>query len=254
MSTTSFFVLFESAAGYALFSVLESEDIALLLNEVQQGISDLNKFQRVIKLIAFHPFDSAENALENINAISEHEITSDLKTFLETNMSKSQKSSNKNSKQSLGVIEPLLATNIQENLHIPCRSDDIIRELVRGLRGHLSSLVKTLEASTLTQAQLGLAHAFSRAAVKFNPNRSDNMIIQAVALLDQLDKDLNSMAMRVKEWYSWHFPELKDIVKDNYLFARCAAFIKVFFYYFYFFIDFYIDFYILICIIYYYLL
>jgi nucleolar protein 56 len=53
------------------------------------------------------------------------------------------------------------------------------------------------------------------------------MIIQAIALLDQLDKDLNTFAMRVREWYSWHFPELKDVVKDNYMFARCAAAIQV---------------------------
>lgn len=26
------------------------------------------------------------------------------------------------------------------------------------------------------------------------------------ALCLQLDKDLNTMAMRIKEWYSWHFP------------------------------------------------
>lgn len=26
--------------------------------------------------------------------------------------------------------------------------------------------------------------------------------------------------MRIKEWYGWHFPELKDIVKDNTLYAR----------------------------------
>ncbi len=32
--------------------------------------------------------------------------------------------------------------------------------------------------------------------------------------------------MRVREWYSWHFPELKDLVKDNYMYARCAAFIQ----------------------------
>jgi len=32
--------------------------------------------------------------------------------------------------------------------------------------------------------------------------------------------------MRVREWYSWHFPELKDLVKDNYMFARCAAYIQ----------------------------
>jgi len=52
------------------------------------------------------------------------------------------------------------------------------------------------------------------------------MVIQSIALLDQLDKDINTFAMRVREWYSWHFPELKDIVKDNLLFAQCAAFIK----------------------------
>ena len=29
--------------------------------------------------------------------------------------------------------------------------------------------------------------------------------------------------MRVKEWYSWHFPELRDLVRENYAFARGAA-------------------------------
>lgn len=39
-----------------------------------------------------------------------------------------------------------------------------------------------------------------RTQVKFNPGRSDNMIIQSIGLLDQLDKDLNTFAMRVREW------------------------------------------------------
>jgi nucleolar protein 56 len=52
------------------------------------------------------------------------------------------------------------------------------------------------------------------------------MVIQAIALLDQLDKDINTFAMRVKEWYSWHFPELKEVVKDNFQFAQCAALIR----------------------------
>lgn len=54
------------------------------------------------------------------------------------------------------------------------------------------------------------------------------MIIQSIALLDQLDKDINTFAMRVREWYSWHFPELKLIVSDNFVFARCASYIKVY--------------------------
>ncbi len=76
------------------------------------------------------------------------------------------------------------------------------------------------------QAQLGLAHAYSRAKVKFNVNRVDNMIIQAIALLDTLDKDINTFVMRVREWYSWHFPELVKIVNDNYQYSKLALLIK----------------------------
>lgn len=52
------------------------------------------------------------------------------------------------------------------------------------------------------------------------------MIIQAIALLDQLDKDVNTFAMRVREWYGWHFPELVKIVPDNYQYARCVGLIQ----------------------------
>lgn len=45
-------------------------------------MQDLSRFQRVVKMIAFQPFDSAENALENINAITEHEVTPDLKVII----------------------------------------------------------------------------------------------------------------------------------------------------------------------------
>ena len=51
------------------------------------------------------------------------------------------------------------------------------------------------------KAQLGLSHSYSRAKVKFNINRVDNMIIQAISLLDTLDKDVNTFVMRVREWY-----------------------------------------------------
>lgn len=47
--------------------------------------------------------------------------------------------------------------------------------------------------------------------MKFNVNKVDNMVIQAIALLDTLDKDINTFIMRVREWYSWHFPELVKV-------------------------------------------
>ena len=50
------------------------------------------------------------------------------------------------------------------------------------------------------------------------------MIIHAIVLLHQICGDLNTVAMRVKIWYSYHLPELRIIVKDNYMFAKlhCA--------------------------------
>jgi hypothetical protein len=48
----------------------------------------------------------------------------------------------------------------------------------------------------------------------------DTMIIQAIGLLDDLDKELNTYAMRVREWYGWHFPEMAKVVADNIMYAK----------------------------------
>lgn len=120
----------------------------------------------------------------------------------------------------LGVCERGLAGAIKSALNVECDTSDRALSLVRGLRLHAEKLLPGLEINNLVQAGLGLGHAYSRAKVKFNVHRSDNMIIQAVALLDQLDKDVNLFAMRVREWYGWHFPELVKVVPDNAQYAK----------------------------------
>lgn len=49
------------------------------------------------------------------------------------------------------------------------------------------------------------------------------MIVQAIGLLDDLDKELNTYAMRVREWYGWHFPEMGRIVADNITYAKAVS-------------------------------
>jgi nucleolar protein 58 len=56
--------------------------------------------------------------------------------------------------------------------------------------------------------------------LKFSPDKVDTMIVQAISLLDDLDKELNNYVMRCREWYGWHFPELGKIVTDNLAFAK----------------------------------
>merc|ERR1719295_2485789 len=126
----------------------------------------------------------------------------------------------------LGVSDSKLSASINDACGIKCSHIGVIPEIIRGIRFHFAKLVKGLTDVGSSKAQLGLSHSYSRAKVKFNVNKSDNMIIQSIALLDQLDKDVNLFAMRIREWYSYHFPELVKIVNDNYMFAKCVKLLK----------------------------
>lgn len=168
------------------------------------------------------PFKNAAHALENINDISECIVNSSLKSFLEMNVPKSSKKSS----LCLGVSDKTLAGAIKQDTGIECASDENILELIRGIRLHCSKMLKDLKDGDFEKAQLGLGHSYSRCKVKFNVNRVDNMIIQSIALIDQLDKDINTFAMRVREWYSWHFPELAKLVADHRQFSKLTILIK----------------------------
>lgn len=89
---------------------------------------------------------------------------------------------------------------------------------------------------------LGLSHSLGRYKLKFSPDKVDIMIVQAIctgyldvalltveALLDDLDKELNTYAMRAREWYGWHFPELGKIIPENVLFAKTVLTLGSFF-------------------------
>lgn len=141
-----------------------------------------------------------------------------LKEFLESNLPSSGKKSS--DKIILGVSDKILASSIKSELNVDCQVDEVVSEIIRGIRLFAPKLFKQLKDGDLDRAQLGLGHSYSRAKVKFNVHRVDNMIIQAIALLDQIDKDMNTFSMRIREWYSWHFPELSRLVPDQLIFAK----------------------------------
>ncbi|KAM1736946.1 hypothetical protein ACFX12_015239 [Malus domestica] len=218
------YLLYESASGYSLFLAHGIDQIGQNTEAVRSSISDINRFGKVVQLAAFDPFESALDALNQCNSVSEGVMTDELRKFLEKNLPTVKEG--KKPKFSLGVSEPKIGSHIFEETKIPCQSNEFVLELIRGVRLHFTTLLKSLKPGDLEKAQLGLGHSYSRAKVKFNVNRVDNMVIQAIFLLDTLDKDINSFSMRVREWYSWHFPELVKIVNDNYLYAKVSKYIK----------------------------
>jgi nucleolar protein 58 len=84
----------------------------------------------------------------------------------------------------------------------------------------MNTLLSGLSEKEMFSMSLGLAHSMSRYKLKFSTDKVDTMIIQAVSLLEDLDKELNNYAMRIREWYGWHFPEVSKIVSDNLAYAK----------------------------------
>jgi nucleolar protein 56 len=41
-----------------------------------------------------------------------------------------------------------------------------------------------------------------------------------------MDKNVNTFCMRLREWFSWHFPELSKIVSENHIYTRLVYLIE----------------------------
>lgn len=110
----------------------------------------------------------------------------------------------------MAVADPKLSNSIAQlpGLSLKTVSDSSTQDVFRAIRENLTSLLPDLLPSEEAATRLGLAHSLSRHKLRFSPDKVDTMIIQSIASLDVLDKQLNTYAMRVKEWYGWHFPEL----------------------------------------------
>lgn len=131
----------------------------------------------------------------------------------------------KDLQEQLLVADAKLGSAIKEKFSLQCLSNSSVQELMRCIRSQLDSLISGLPKKEMTAMALGLAHSLSRYKLKFSPDKVDTMIVQAVSLLDDLDKELNNYIMRCREWYGWHFPELGKIVTDNVAFAKTVKII-----------------------------
>ncbi|KAK5677640.1 Nucleolar protein 58, partial [Elasticomyces elasticus] len=206
------FILTETSAGYALLKakdkkILKRDDLETEAG-TPEGVSNL------LKLKSFKKFDSAATALEEVASLVEGKVSSRLSSLLDE--IKEEK------KVSLAVADPKLGNAIGKlpGLSVQLIADSSTADIYRVIREHLPTLIPGLLPQDMSTMSLGLSHSLARHKLKFSPDKIDTMIVQAIGLLDDLDKELNTYAMRVKEWYGWHFPELAKILNDNIAYAR----------------------------------
>ncbi|EFE31186.1 uncharacterized protein ARB_02055 [Trichophyton benhamiae CBS 112371] len=207
-----------------------------------------DKFSCSMKLKNFQKFDSATTALEEVASVIDGKVTPRLANLLET-IKDEKKVSLAVADTKLGMFpfasslyncldcdSPAQMCNLcvlltvdspignaigkLPGLSIQPIADGTTAELYRAIRAHLPTLIPGLVPSDISTMSLGLSHSLARHKLKFSADKIDTMIVQAISLLDDLDKELNTYAMRVKEWYGWHFPELAKILNDNMAYAK----------------------------------
>ncbi|HDI47082.1 MAG TPA: C/D box methylation guide ribonucleoprotein complex aNOP56 subunit [Candidatus Methanomethylia archaeon] len=85
-------------------------------------------------------------------------------------------------------------------------------------RSHLEKVAAALGFASLDdylkfayEASLTMARAKIREAAE----KRDKFVAQAIEALDELDRTINILVSRVREWYGLHFPEMDDLVPSH---------------------------------------
>jgi nucleolar protein 56 len=64
---------------------------------------------------------------------------------------------------------------------------------------------------------------YTRRKLRGAAQKRDLLAAQAIRAIDDIDKTANLFIARLREWYSLHFPELNDLVKDHEAYAKIVA-------------------------------
>jgi len=206
-------ILFETPAGFALFK-LQDEGKLDQVDKLYESFEDLSSAKRLITLDTFKQFSDTAEALKAATAVIEGQVDETLEAFIRESIIQ------RDVGQRLAVADRNLVFALKDLFPtLECVFEGPVKELYRCIRLHSADLLST-ENLDLASMTLGLSHSLGRYKLKFSPDKVDVMIVQAISLLDDLEKEVNTYSMRIKEWYGWHFPELVRVVADNLTYAR----------------------------------
>jgi nucleolar protein 58 len=206
------YVLADTPAGYGLF---ESSDKKLLKrNDLPTELKKTEKVLDLLKLKSFTQYGSAAIALEEAAALAKGTVPPLLSSLLEE--------MGKEAKATVAVADMKLANAISQvpQFDVKAVAGSNLGFLYRAIREHLTSLAPGMTFDDYDRLVLGLGHSISRHKIKFSADKIDSMVCHTVKILDDVDRETNVFAMRLKEWYNWHFPELFKLLNDNLLYAR----------------------------------
>ncbi len=160
-------------------------------------------------------FPDSATAVEDVIALNLGNPTEALKEIVGTLSDKSP--------DEIVVEDPLLARALSSVTEISVRVDDncsVIKRFRTGHDDHLvgKGIVESKKQATSFRREVALLIA--KAAISTASEEKDILIKHAIDAIGELDKAINVLTMRVREWYSTHHPSLSAAVEDQETFVR----------------------------------
>jgi nucleolar protein 58 len=153
-------VLYETAAGFALFKVKDEGKMANV-EDLCKEFDTPDSARKMVKLKAFEKFDNTSEALEAVAKLLEGAPSKGLRKFLKANCQG----------ETLAVADSKLGNVIKEKLKIDCIHNNAVMELLRGVRSQFTELISGLGDQDLAPMSLGLSHSLARYKLKFSSDK-----------------------------------------------------------------------------------
>ncbi len=173
------------------------------------GIFVLDEEGRVTSKYLFYP--DVDTAARNLMAVNDETMTEDTENFIRdlegmeliVEDAKLARALSKNDKIGVKVEEGTASRWFRD------RQDDYLLE---------QGIIPSREDITAFRHDVSLSLA--KRKVSAASEEKDLLIKNAIDAVDELDRSINILVMRLREWYSLHHPSLSRVVEEQELFAK----------------------------------
>ena len=120
------------------------------------------------------------------------------------------------------VEEQMLARTLSKfgNLIVTISANKIAKWFRENLDDYLKKLGVTKTPEEIISFRRDVAIRLSKAKVSAASGEKDLLVKNAIDAIDEVDKSINVLVMRLREWYSVHQPSLSRLVEDQDQYAR----------------------------------
>ncbi len=120
------------------------------------------------------------------------------------------------------VEEQMLARALSKftDIYVKVASNKITKWFRENQQDYLAKLKVTENLEDISTFRRDVAIRLSKAKVSAASSEKDLLVKNAIDAIDEVDKSINVLVMRLREWYSIHHPSLSNLVEDQDQYAR----------------------------------